>query len=251
MAFFAILHIFAFDWKVYSMKHGAAGYTSSDNAIEDGAAPTIPMTSRTYKGFFYAIFDAFNPWDIVKASARGLRWMFVRYKHRHTDSSYQPTSLFHKPNSSDAQPSSTLPEATELRPPARYETPSPALPGPGGLKVDTSMGDDRAGLLSNSARPGMAHSPTTPTGHQNDYHNNFEHGQDLGSTGRYPTAESLPSPEDPFSDASYHGSAHPTALQPGQAWQQTPPRGRAGSLDGADSTRPPSYRTTEQPGGWL
>lgn len=251
MAFFAILHIFAFDWKPYSLKHGAAGYTSSSNAVESGAAATIPLSSRTYKGFFYAIFDAFNPWDIVKASARGLRWMFVRYKHRHTDSSYHPTAAY---KAGGDQPSSTtIPEATELRPPARHQTPSNAAPG--GLRVNTALEDDTAGLLSNSARPGMAHSPTTPTGHLNNHdYDAFQPGQDLGSTGRFPASPMSPADPDPWQDTSYHGSsAHPAALQPGQQGFSSS-RGRAASLDGAESTGPPpSYSTHEQGqrGGWM
>jgi len=36
-----------------------------------------------------AIRDAFNLWDIVKASARGFRWLFVGSRKREQDSSYE------------------------------------------------------------------------------------------------------------------------------------------------------------------
>jgi hypothetical protein len=35
-----------------------------------------------------ALLDAFNPWDMVKASARGFRWLFIGVKNRELDSSY-------------------------------------------------------------------------------------------------------------------------------------------------------------------
>lgn len=83
MSLFSILHIFAYPWKPYSLQHSSldAGY---------GAPPT-----KHYQGGpmgIKALADAFNPWDIVKASARGFRWMFVGVRQRHMDVSYQPAA---------------------------------------------------------------------------------------------------------------------------------------------------------------
>lgn len=72
MAIFAAMHLFAFTYRPYDISH-----------------PSDP--SVHYKGAPRAFLDAFNPIDIVKACARGFRWLFVRRRTRHTDSSYQST----------------------------------------------------------------------------------------------------------------------------------------------------------------
>lgn len=261
MAFFAVLHIFAFPWTPYSLKHGANGYTSSSNSVENGASPTIPMTSRKYKGFFYAIFDAFNPWDVVKASARGLRWMFVRYKHRHDDSSYKPAPAAYKLGSSndDARHDGTvanmsMPSATNLDRP--YTKPS-TMPATGGPYNAMTTEDDTAGLLNNSARPGHSQSPPRRPSYNDEFapgDDGAVQGLDLGTAGRvppHPAGRYAPSENAWQHDTSYQG-AHPSALQPGgryEGWGNS--RERRGSMDGAASTNPPpSYHTVEQR-GWI
>ncbi|RAL66765.1 hypothetical protein DID88_007548 [Monilinia fructigena] len=39
-----------------------------------------------------AFADAMNPWDLVKAFARSMRWLFVGVKHREADASYKQAS---------------------------------------------------------------------------------------------------------------------------------------------------------------
>ncbi|KAH7065398.1 organic solute transporter Ostalpha-domain-containing protein [Macrophomina phaseolina] len=83
MAFFAIMHIFAFSWKPYIVKKG--------DPFADHLADGMGKKQKRYKGGFMgilAIVDAFNPWDIMKAFARGLRWLFVGVRQRHHDASY-------------------------------------------------------------------------------------------------------------------------------------------------------------------
>jgi hypothetical protein len=75
MAFFSILHIFAFPWKKYSIKN-----SDSPNAHYSGGFLGLG-----------AIIDALNPVDVVKAVARGFRWLFVGRKHRTEDPSYANT----------------------------------------------------------------------------------------------------------------------------------------------------------------
>ena len=82
MAIFSVLHIFAFPWKPYSL--------SSTSAIDAPGAGYSGMPH--YEGGFLgtkAFLTAANPWDIIKASARGFRWLFVGVKHRREDSSYK------------------------------------------------------------------------------------------------------------------------------------------------------------------
>lgn len=256
MAFFAILHIFAFNWKPYSLKHGAAGYTSSSDSLENGASATIPINSRRYRGFWYAIFDAFNPWDVVKASARGLRWMFVRYKHRHNDSSYTPAPAYKLDTSNETdghEPHSgpmSRPQASQLRPPHINTTLAASSTGP---HNGATTEDDTAGLLGHSAHPGQSTSPVSPS---RSYNDEFVHGDDgaaagldLGTAGRIPPGSTPDATSENAwqHDTSYSG-AHPAALQPGGRDPEREHAQRRGSFDGAASTKPPSYRTVESRG---
>ncbi|KAH8698684.1 organic solute transporter Ostalpha-domain-containing protein [Talaromyces proteolyticus] len=75
MSLFAILHFWGFPWQPYVI-----------NKQNIGA-----QGSQTYHGGWLgaaAIIDAINPWDLCKAVARGLRWLFVGRKRRTFDPSY-------------------------------------------------------------------------------------------------------------------------------------------------------------------
>lgn len=83
MAIFAIFHLWAFSWRPYSLK-------SKQNLAE--SVPGHDLVRSDYKGGFLglkAIFEAFNPWDLVKAVGRAARWLFVGRKNRTQDVSYQ------------------------------------------------------------------------------------------------------------------------------------------------------------------
>ncbi|KAF2084077.1 DUF300-domain-containing protein, partial [Saccharata proteae CBS 121410] len=80
MAIFSVMHVFAFSWKEYITTKEPTYGPGAGFGAADG-----------YKGGpmgIKALIDAFNPWDIVKAFARGMRWLFVGSRRRHTDSSY-------------------------------------------------------------------------------------------------------------------------------------------------------------------
>ena len=84
MAFFSVLHIWAYPWKVYDVNRSALV------AAESG--PSFSPDENSYKGGFFGIkayLDAFNPWDIVKAVGRSFRWMAVGRRTRETDISYK------------------------------------------------------------------------------------------------------------------------------------------------------------------
>jgi hypothetical protein len=87
MAFFAVLHLFAFPWAPYRTGAEATGYPLS---------PTGSFNKPGVKqgGFLgiKALGDAMNPWDLVKGFARGMRWLFVGVKKRENDPSYKPSS---------------------------------------------------------------------------------------------------------------------------------------------------------------
>jgi hypothetical protein len=69
MAVFAVMHVFAFSYKEY-------------------VVPKDLRTHDSYQGGFLgwkAIMKAFNPYEFVKAFARGMKWLFIGRKHRHED----------------------------------------------------------------------------------------------------------------------------------------------------------------------
>jgi hypothetical protein len=73
MSIFAVIHIFAFSHKPYDISKN-------------------PDPAARYQGGplgWKAIYDAFNLWDIVKAAARGFRWLFHGARHRERDISYE------------------------------------------------------------------------------------------------------------------------------------------------------------------
>lgn len=140
MAAFAIMHLFAFPWREYDLSKAA--YMDPVTAPGSGYSGAKPE----YKGGAFGLkawMDAFNPWDIIKASARGFRWLFVGRKHRHHDISYRTDSMvgdspLDAPQTSIPGPNvttSTAPSATELQ--------------QGRGRADTAGHyDDRTGLLS-------------------------------------------------------------------------------------------------------
>ena len=82
MAFFSIFHIWSFSWKSYTLG-------SSQQMSEVVAGENVGKGS--YQGGFLglkAIFDAFNVWDMLKATGRSARWLFKGRKTRHADASY-------------------------------------------------------------------------------------------------------------------------------------------------------------------
>lgn len=83
MAIFAVLHLFAFPWKPYDLG-------KRHEPLPQGGDGLPPDTPKAYAhGPARALLSALNPWDIMKAFARGLRWLFVGVRHRKDDSSYQ------------------------------------------------------------------------------------------------------------------------------------------------------------------
>ena len=145
MSVFAVIHIFAFSAKSYDIRNN-------------------PDPTAAYQGGFMgwkAVLDAFNLWDIVKASARGFRWLFVGARKREQDISYEE---HRRANGSDAV------KLGEIQ--TQYSGPQYAPPGydqelgtvgagrigtigkenerPMPVRRETNDSDDRAALLSNS-----------------------------------------------------------------------------------------------------
>lgn len=136
MSIFAIVHIFAFSPKPYNIHNN-------------------PDPGARYEGGFLgwkAILSAFNLWDIVKASARGFRWLFVGARKREQDISY----AHHRANSEPVkleQIRTEYDQETGIAGSGRArafdkENQRPSLPP----RRATNDSDDQAALLSNSQR---------------------------------------------------------------------------------------------------
>jgi hypothetical protein len=134
MSIFAVMHIFAFSWKPYDIRN------NSDPAAK-------------YKGGFLgwkAFLDAFNLWDIVKASARGFRWLFVGARHREMDISYDEHRNAMKLANMDTQyPGPQYPSPQNQAPFGEQEFGFVNDPRPRPVRRDTNDSDDKAALLTN------------------------------------------------------------------------------------------------------
>ncbi|KIW01979.1 uncharacterized protein PV09_06490 [Verruconis gallopava] len=141
MSIFAVLHIFAFSWKPYDITK------NPDPAIH-------------YQGGFLgskALWDAFNVWDIVKAAARGFKWLFYGSRYREQDISYETSrqgSMRHPGGKfgsvdtaySGAPPSYDLVEEQEM---GTMRAGSRGRPGPPMRTMSDEHGD-KEGLLSHA-----------------------------------------------------------------------------------------------------
>ncbi|KAF1961606.1 DUF300-domain-containing protein [Byssothecium circinans] len=83
MSIFAVVHLWAFPWKPYDLGR-------RHDPLPQGSDMLPPESPKTYAyGPARALLDALNPWDVIKASGRGFRWLFYGVRHRRSDPSYQ------------------------------------------------------------------------------------------------------------------------------------------------------------------
>lgn len=239
------MHVFAFSWKPYVISKSGVDPLSAPGSGFSGDAPT-------YQGGRLGIragLDAANPWDIVKASARGFRWLVVGRKKRFEDVSYK---------SSIPNPNLSTPNALK---PTAYNGPSYAGGGDGATELRSSSDmrrsradthtteDDRAGLLAHAQAPSPSfHGTPGP------YHNDMDGSTDLGATAPLHRFESPPTPsayggfDNPGMDTGYHGASStqaPIGVALGghdPAWDMWAGAGR----EDQESLRPPTYRTTDR-----
>ena len=248
------MHLFAFPWK---------GYDTSRNFGDPLAAPGTGFSGPTprYQGGPFgllAILDAFNPWDIIKASARGFRWLFVGRKKRFEDVSYAGTPS--KPKNNGLTAGGLTPTS--------YTGPSYA--GAGDLPTELRSSDDgrrgradthptdsdTAGLLSHAGgiSPNRSHSfaqgsdiDPNDLGHGTALHHDYPIPPMPSAYGGYDDGRG-------HMDTSYHGvsdthAAVGTAHGGGGGGQNPQWDMWAGAHRPADddqnSIRPPTYRTTD------
>jgi hypothetical protein len=174
MAGFSIMHLFAYSWKPYSIKH-----SYHDQPMRPGSS--LSRDKPKYLGGpfgIYAILDAFNPWDIIKASARGFRWLFVGYRHRLDDPSYlQPrkdsTNTGYSGAPSFAEHGGSATELGSHQPPSDLNHKE--------NRHTFQREDDRAGLLLNPDHPGATRSHS-PYDHEGYSHHSHEDDSYLGAS---------------------------------------------------------------------
>lgn len=182
MAIFATLHLFAFPWKPYASGQKVPDYPLSPGGSKDAIGPK--------QGGFLglkAFADAMNPWDLIKAIARGMRWLFVGVKHRESDASYkqnqndldlEPTI---SPDNSYKRNNSPLPIADEFR---RSKF---GMPGFRARK------DDEGAALMAHAQPNPVQLNNTSSGYIPARQRYDANGQDISAGGReYDSFESSP-----------------------------------------------------------
>ena len=134
MFFFSLLHIVAFPWRIYDISKN----------------PDPAVYYRGGFGGWRALAEAFNPWDIIKASARGFRWLFVGRRHRTDDASYQESTKMKnlevgRTSRFGSSSGSTIPL------PATFDGAGDGRDGrPEFRRQDSDNIEDHAGLLSNA-----------------------------------------------------------------------------------------------------
>lgn len=147
MALFAIFHIFAYPHAPY---RPGAHHSGEANAFK---YPTgDPDDLGPNQGGFLgarALLDALNPWDIVKAFGRGIRWMFVGARRRKQDTSYARDALALQAHAAEVEVGRG--EDTTYRPPQGLpiaEEFSRRKFNPNATEYD---GEENAGLISHAA----------------------------------------------------------------------------------------------------
>ncbi|RDL36210.1 Uncharacterized protein BP5553_06822 [Venustampulla echinocandica] len=143
MAIFAFLHLFAFPYQPYKKGTEVGKYPISASGTDSPPMNTLGKNEGGLLGW-RAIADAMNPWDLVKAFARGMRWLVVGRKHRENDTSYkngQENDMVLEPSQRAYKGDDHLPIANEFRR-SKYGIPSA---GPNEVP-----GEEGAGLITHA-----------------------------------------------------------------------------------------------------
>ncbi|KAF7555804.1 hypothetical protein G7Z17_g1894 [Cylindrodendrum hubeiense] len=128
MSLFAIFHLWAFSFRPYVPGARSTFYPLPDPA---SGGPQLENKHQPASGGpmgILALIDAMNPWDLVKAVGRGVRWLFVGVKHRKQDVSYATAMpLDSRPISPDGRRTSQSSDAP-LKPHGSGNSDDPVLP---------------------------------------------------------------------------------------------------------------------------
>lgn len=131
MSLFSIFHWWSFSYRPYVI--GSKAYQDAFGDLKETEPPRYHGGPLGVK----AIFQCFNIWDLVKATARSAKWLFSGRRHRTEDASYASVNNAQK--------------MTDLNHPTSY---AGAVPEPIGKTAE-----ERSGLLNTSGRPVPAPNP--------------------------------------------------------------------------------------------
>ncbi|KAJ5833692.1 hypothetical protein N7474_002003 [Penicillium riverlandense] len=128
MAFFGVLHLWAFSFRQYATNPAGevSDYYGNGKVSYEGGKFGVK-----------ALIDAMNPFDLIAAIGRGFRWLFVGRKNRKLDPSYR-------------RPHETIDEPTELS--TAYEGAGTDMPG-GRTGRYGSAPDEEGEILLSHAQP--------------------------------------------------------------------------------------------------
>lgn len=200
MAIFAVMHIFAFPVTPYKLKQDPLNSSGSEKYLGG------PLGIK-------ALIDAFNLWDVVKASARGFRWLFVGSRKRHEDESYQNAKL--DPNTGYSGPG--LYDRSEVGTELRQSVDTSA-------RGRTPRADDQVGLLGYSAPVaghGLSPSPSPRPYGNNEYAAGDDSRIDLGSTNQH--RRQFSAEDAGMKPSEFDDREEPVSLHPGYGPQATHP----------------------------
>jgi len=162
MMIFAVMHLFAFPWKIYAVDRTNSDPLNAPGSGWSGKEPRYlggPLGIKAYA-------EAFNPWDMIKATARGIRWLFVGRRFRQEDVSYkhatdgtklEPLKGPYTPDPNNDALASTVFKSpgnhNNIMVPRSLESSPSRMPRSGNANIDTSY--------HNVALPAMPSYPTS------------------------------------------------------------------------------------------
>ncbi|PBP18011.1 hypothetical protein BUE80_DR011166 [Diplocarpon rosae] len=251
MAIFAGLHLFAFSWTPYKTSSSGSDYPMS---------PLKNTNGPNQGGFlgFKAFIDAMNPWDLVKAFARGMRWLFIGVKHREKDLSYKSSFDIDNPQHENLRLHSANDSTPHLPIADEFRRSKFGLVSFGGKKPS----DEGAGLIAHAEPRALALSsprPYTPSGYVPARHRYDINGHEISSGGTVYDCQNMVMGESQDIGVAITGSPEPhhnqgvrlhTLNQPSEAYRESLRQGHRRQLtpsqQRANSSQPVS--ASSQPG---
>lgn len=213
MALFALMHQWAFPYSPY--RKGGSKFPI-DNEGSSGGANKGGVLG--YK----AIIDAMNPWDLVKAFARGMRWLFVGVRTRENDVSYKIGNNSDNLNDMTLQPTTSEAYKSKMKGDDDLPIANEFRKSNFGIMGKKTGSDENAALIANAQpTPG---SPYIPASQRYD-----RNGQEIGTT---------------YSSHAYHESVDSTSSA------QTYDGYRQDSRIGMALSEPEEYSSHVVPAGY-
>ncbi|KAL2820519.1 organic solute transporter Ostalpha-domain-containing protein [Aspergillus cavernicola] len=196
MALFAVLHLWSFPWKPYTL-----GFQTTDEVTDMyGNGKRIYHGGRWGMG---ALVDSLNPIDLIRAVGRSMRWLFVGRKKRTMDPSYQPSNETIGLNQTD-----TAAHTADTR----YEGAGALMTGGASGRYGRQPDEEGEVLLSNAqANPSTGDTGLAPPPYEEGDGNRFYLTNNRSSNGHLAESDLHASrPISPFEEVHYVPSRSPS-----------------------------------------